>query len=633
MSVSIVEGSVQIQGTVSGTDITPVSLHNPSHAIRIYLENPPTPNIIIGDVFANPLVGTDGITIISGMSTTTVAGFRSELLTTSGFLQNQIANLDNIYATDVNLTSVSGHLQNQISSINVDEIEPAIVGGANIVVVSGANTITISSTASGDGKAIVGSDGITVVTGTSTISVAGFRTEFVSASGYLQNQISSINTDEIEPAIVGGQYVAVTSGSSTIRIDASPPSASAIVAGSNIVVVSGTNTITVSSTASGGGTSHAILGSDFINVASGTNSITVSADAIVGSADHITVTSGTNTVTIDLPTTISNLTRIQAVTVSGTNIDAAGTVSASNGTFANTLTISGVPVLHKSFLTVEEFDGFPSVSNVTSIVLGSGTVVSDLGGGRVRITENPGNTAYTFTQASPATSWSITHGLGTRTPSVTVYSPEYEVFFPASISGVNTNETLITFSTPVAGTAFFTAMGGGSPSSVPTKVTVAGVSFVDIPIDTAAYQVQINVDFIPVTGDVMFFGRGILDGGVGLVTSTYDQNSYTNLGSFLFTNVGSQAQWFLANDHAIGNAGVANSSVSAPGINGFFRVERKSGSPTISWVLHYRTQAGNPRSAYGHGTIFGATQNITHLRLYFEGDSLFSGSYSTTTLM
>ena len=68
--------------------------------------------------------------------------------------------------TEADLTTVSGHLQSQINSIDVDEVEPAIVG----------------------------TDGITVLSGTSTTTLVGFRSEFVSASGSLQSQISALDS-------------------------------------------------------------------------------------------------------------------------------------------------------------------------------------------------------------------------------------------------------------------------------------------------------------------------------------------------------------------------------------------------------------------------------------------------------
>jgi len=112
------------------------------------------------------ILGTDGITIISGTDTITVSGFRTEFVSASGSLQIQI---DNIViasgVTDINLTAgsititgageVDVTTDGQIITVSgtphttdTDTISDAIIAGSNISVVSGTDTITISSTAS-----------------------------------------------------------------------------------------------------------------------------------------------------------------------------------------------------------------------------------------------------------------------------------------------------------------------------------------------------------------------------------------------------------------------------------------------------------------------------------------------------
>jgi len=246
------------------------------------------------------LVGAGGITVISGANAVTISGFRDELVSVSGSLQNQVDNLDGVFATDAELTTVSGSLQdqidnfesgpgvilgaggntiisgtnsvtvsgfrsefvsasgslqNQIDNIDVDEVEDAITGSDGITVTSGSNTVDIVgfetafvaasgslqtqvddntsliTTTSGHlqnqidsidvdeiENAITGSNGITVVSGSSTTEIQGFRTEFVSASGSLQSQINNIDIDEVEPALIGSDGITVVSGSSTIDI-------------------------------------------------------------------------------------------------------------------------------------------------------------------------------------------------------------------------------------------------------------------------------------------------------------------------------------------------------------------------------------------------------------------------------
>ena len=123
-------------------------------------------------------------------------------------------------------------------------------------------------------------------------------------------------SSSVPNAIVGGQYITVTSGSNTTTIASAPPSSSAI------------------------------LGTGLINVVSGTNTITVSADAIVSDSANLTVTSGTSTVTLS-PSATPNFTSVTATTVTGTTFQAAGQISGQSGVFSNSLTVSGTPVMHQ----------------------------------------------------------------------------------------------------------------------------------------------------------------------------------------------------------------------------------------------------------------------------------------------
>ena len=72
---------------------------------------------------------------------------------------------------------------------DTDTVSDAIIGGTGITVTSGTSITTIDGHEAED--AITGSDGITIVSGTSTVDVAGFRTEFVNASGTLSAEIDS----------------------------------------------------------------------------------------------------------------------------------------------------------------------------------------------------------------------------------------------------------------------------------------------------------------------------------------------------------------------------------------------------------------------------------------------------------
>lgn len=310
MVFSAIEGSILLQGTVSGTDATAATLYEPTHALRIYLENPGSPTIQ-NNIFlsggGNALVGSDGITVTSGSNITTIAGFRGEFV------------------------SASGSLQNQINSINVDEIEPAIIGA----------------------------DGITVTSGINTTTVAGFRTEFVSASGSLQSQI-----DNLDSIYATDSNLTSVSGHLQSQID--------------VVEASDVDSITASGSVLTGGIVLTGLGS--VSLYPSGQIIAISGGEGSGVTDHGTLTGlldddhpqylrtdGTRTLTGNWSAGNQNISSINALTaVTGTfttgitvgngttylyphivrtgDVGASGTVSALRGEFSNGLTVSGVPV-------------------------------------------------------------------------------------------------------------------------------------------------------------------------------------------------------------------------------------------------------------------------------------------------
>jgi hypothetical protein len=70
-----------------------------------------------------------------------------------------------------------------------------------------------------------------------------------------------------------------------------------------------------------------------------------------------------------------------------------------------------------------------------------------------------GGGAQTFTQTTPAISWSFTHNLGTYTPIVQVYDSSYNTIQPATIVGTSLDITTITFATSTSGYAIISTGG------------------------------------------------------------------------------------------------------------------------------------------------------------------------------
>ena len=70
---------------------------------------------------------------------------------------------------------------------------------------------------------------------------------------------------------------------------------------------------------------------------------------------------------------------------------------------------------------------------------------------------------HVHSQATAASTWSITHALGVKYPNVTVYDGNDQMVIPTSVTATNANQSVLTFSHPISGIAMF---GVGGMSSV-----------------------------------------------------------------------------------------------------------------------------------------------------------------------
>ncbi|MBD3260367.1 MAG: hypothetical protein GF334_01595 [Candidatus Altiarchaeales archaeon] len=257
------------------------------------------------------LVGSDGITVVSGSNQVDIQGFRGEFVSASGTLQSQIdsnssatsINTSNIADNTSQILTTSGHLQNQIDSIQIDELEPAIVGQDGITVTSGTNTTLTgfrpefvaasgslqsqidSLGASELDTAIVGSDGIAVVSGSNEVEIQGFRNEFVASSGSLQNQIDNLDdiyATDAELVSVSGHLQSQITGSSDLQ--------SAYDAGDGIITTSSGKPAELDGTGelvavTGTFTQGLTIGSTSVDIYE--NSITIDGDRVVVEPDFV----------------------------------------------------------------------------------------------------------------------------------------------------------------------------------------------------------------------------------------------------------------------------------------------------------------------------------------------------------
>jgi hypothetical protein len=167
------------------------------------------------------LVGEDGITIISGTSTTTVSGFREEFLSASGTLVKKTGDTMTgllIAGGGIFTDSLTG-----IENLNLDGILTATAVDA---------TQDMSIAGAPVAAPIVGADGITVISGvpsSEAVTISGFRDEFVNASGSLQTAIDdtqpdvdSINTLTGDVTVTGVGEVNVTGDGQNIVVSGTP---------------------------------------------------------------------------------------------------------------------------------------------------------------------------------------------------------------------------------------------------------------------------------------------------------------------------------------------------------------------------------------------------------------------------
>lgn len=256
-----VEGRVLGMGTVSGTDETPVGLYEPTHAIRVYIENPTTVN--------TATVNQVGVTSITASGTTTsgsvtLRGVGAVSLHTDGQPTN-------------GTITISGGLRIRETDSSPD------ISIHTLVVTTG----TLTDLGGGVGQLTM------VAGGGGGVSDHGLLTGLGDDD---HPQYSLSNGTRPFTGAVGG--ITPTTPSHLTTKGYVDSTHKALVGSSFINVVSGTNTIQI--------TADAIVGDSFISVVTGTSTVRLSADAIVGVTNNVSVISGTNTVTVSGITTVTS---------------------------------------------------------------------------------------------------------------------------------------------------------------------------------------------------------------------------------------------------------------------------------------------------------------------------------------
>ena len=229
---------------------------------------------------------------------------------------------------------------------------------------------------------------------------------------------------------------------------------------------------------------------------------------ISSDTSKLTVTSGSNVITLSpdgMPLTSNVILRdgSQAFTGSQSHgnypITNVGTITAVSGTFSQSLTVSGVPVITNVDLFTAVASGTEVVYfvNATSVTaqhsLNSTDIVAQVYDNTSTLIQpnvqrplspssfylefaspqtgraillaatqrvlGAGNLAYIHTQSSSSATWTIEHALGSETPVVMIYNNSGQVIQPDTITATDGDTTTIVFSSSQAGTAVILKVG------------------------------------------------------------------------------------------------------------------------------------------------------------------------------
>jgi len=280
---------------------------------------------------------------------------------------------------------------------------------------------------------------------------------------------------------------------------------------------------------------------------------------------------------------------------------------------------------------------------VTSIIAGAGitllppggtgnvTIISSGGGGVTIISGS--NITQSFVNSD---TWVFNHGLGIRTPTITVFDSNYNQIIPENIVLTNTASATITFPTLESG--FAVGMVGG----VAGNAYSASYALFSTYASTASYYVETDPVFVAKSGSFATTGSNSFKGSQTITGSLIvsSSNSITVVGPMTITGSllvsGSTTQ--IGNNTLTGNT-VLSGSISISGSQIFKGNLDLTGSLTVTGSttqIGNNTLSGNTTLS-GSITISGSTTNtiIGNTNVYgafnVSGSSIFSNSLFTVT--
>jgi hypothetical protein len=144
------------------------------------------------------LIGSDGITVISGSSFDTVDGFYAEFVAASGSLQAGGFILAALLSQEID-DDIQTHTElPSAHHSRYTDGEAEAAAATPIATHAAISTAHHTRYTNDENPALTGSDGITIVSGSNTVDVGGFRAEFVAASGFLNvhGNLSGLSNDD-----------------------------------------------------------------------------------------------------------------------------------------------------------------------------------------------------------------------------------------------------------------------------------------------------------------------------------------------------------------------------------------------------------------------------------------------------
>lgn len=221
MVISIVEGVLGIQGTVSGTDQTLMSLtsapvHGVPNILRVWIENPGgIPTTVVNSINTATgtitLDGVDGNTVLTDAinRTITVSGFKGEFIAASGSLQNQINSIDSSVTLQESYDNGTGVIQTTAG-------KPVVISGAagEDFRVVGSGTFTEALTV-GTGSTYLNDHSIATASGvfTNTLTVSGIPVNTISIDS-IYTALASTASGSSGSSLLGFPSVSGIAGSS-----------------------------------------------------------------------------------------------------------------------------------------------------------------------------------------------------------------------------------------------------------------------------------------------------------------------------------------------------------------------------------------------------------------------------------